>query len=102
MATGAAGTSPKPPHLHAAFGVVSHRDCLCEFSFSACHHRYCEHAGQGAALQVGEAAQATAGDDGEPRDPQLDAYDKQRAIAHDKGDFASWTALITIAERLVS
>ena len=85
----------------AVFRVVSHRDRLRELSWSACNHRFCNYAGEVTAPQVGEAAQATAGDDGEPRDPQLDAYDKQRAIAHEKGDFASWTALITIAERLV-
>ena len=39
--------------------------------------------------------------DTEPRDPQLDAYDKQRAVALEQGDFASWTALVGTAERLV-
>ena len=51
--------------------------------------------------QAGEAPPAKTGDDAEPRDPQLDAYDKQRAVTLEKGDFASWTALISVAERLV-
>ena len=59
-------------------------------------------AGEGIAPQAGEAPLANAGDDSEPRDPQLDAYDKQRAITLESGDFASWTALISVAERLVS
>ena len=59
-------------------------------------------AGEANAPQAGEAASAIAADDVEPRDPQLDAYDKQRAITLEKGDFASWTALISVAERLVS
>ena len=58
-------------------------------------------AGDAAMAQSSAAAQADAGGDAEPRDPQLDAYDKQRAIALEQGDFASWTALVGIAERLV-